>query len=325
MNIFITGSAGFIGSHLCEALLQAGHSVWGLDNFNSFYNPALKEANIRAVKKTAEKTKSFFKNMTGDITDEKLLIQILSETKMDVVVHLAAMAGVRPSFENPGLYEKVNGQGTVNILQAMQKTGTKNLVFASSSSVYGLNQKIPFCEDDPIQFTYSPYAATKRANELMCFAFHRAYHLSIASLRFFTVYGPRQRPDLAIRNFSEKMVQNQPITIFGDGSAKRDFTYIDDIIDGVTKSISWVESQKNPVYEIFNLGESQTTSVLELVDLLEKNLKIKAEKIFKPAQVGDVPITFADISKPKKILGYNPQTKIAEGIKKFSEWLLNQS
>ncbi|MBI2338907.1 MAG: GDP-mannose 4,6-dehydratase [Deltaproteobacteria bacterium] len=321
MNVLVTGAAGFIGSHLCETLLRASHRVIGIDNFNDFYSPALKRQNLEEIKKTAEKTKNFFQCYSGDICDTAMLESLFTEHKIESIIHLAAMAGVRPSIQNPVLYERVNGLGTVNLLEACKKAGVKNFIFGSSSSVYGLNKKIPFVESDPVLLPYSPYAATKRAGELTCHVYHLLYRMNIACLRFFTVYGPRQRPDLAIRKFTELMFQGKSIPIYGDGSFARDFTYIDDIIDGVVKSIDWcLKKTDRPKYDIFNLGESATTSVLELIKLLEEATGITAKKEFLPPQPGDVPITYADVAKSKNILGYNPRTPIREGIKKFVEW-----
>ncbi|MBX7148046.1 GDP-mannose 4,6-dehydratase [bacterium] len=320
MNILITGAAGFIGSHLSEALLKAKHRVLGIDNFNTFYDPALKRQNLADIQKTAEQNGAYFQCYSGDINDTDMLDTIFSTEKIDAVVHLAAMAGVRPSIQDPVLYEKVNCLGTLQLIEAVKKHGVKNFVFGSSSSVYGLNTKVPFSEDDPINLTFSPYAYTKRANELCLYTYHKLYNINTACLRFFTVYGPRQRPDLAIRKFTDLLYTGKPIPIFGDGSFKRDFTYVDDIIDGVVKSMDWCLNQKTPAYDIFNLGESATTSVLELIDLIEQTSGKKFVKEFHPAQPGDVPITFADISKSKKILGYNPQTPIKRGIEKFIKW-----
>ncbi|EKD41889.1 MAG: hypothetical protein ACD_73C00461G0002, partial [uncultured bacterium] len=240
MKIFITGLAGFIGSHLSETLLRKGHDVSGVDNLNDFYAPFLKKKNLATIEETAQKTKANFSYDEGDIRDEEKIFALLSQFKPDAVVHLAAMAGVRPSIQNPLLYEDVNGRGTLVLLEAMQKLGLKNFVFGSSSSVYGLNQKVPFAETDEVNQPFSPYAQTKRAGELQCRVYHELYQLNCACLRFFTVYGPRQRPDLAIRKFSELILGQKSIPIFGDGSYARDFTYVDDIIDGIVKSLDWV-------------------------------------------------------------------------------------
>lgn len=321
MNTLITGAAGFIGSHLSEALLQKGHTVIGIDNFNDFYDPALKRQNLEDIKKTAEKTGSFFQCYSGDICDPDIFETLLPQHKIEMVIHLAAMAGVRPSIQNPVLYERVNGVGTMTLLEACKKVNIQNFIFGSSSSVYGLNKKVPFSESDEVLLPYSPYAATKRAGELSCFIYHQLYGFNIAALRFFTVYGPRQRPDLAIRKFTDLIYKDKKIPIYGDGSYSRDFTYVDDIIDGIVKSMDWlVKKTSKPKYEIFNLGESATTSVLELIQLLEKATGKKINKDLLPVQPGDVPITFADISKSKKVLGYNPKTPIEEGIGKFVEW-----
>lgn len=319
MNILITGAAGFIGSHLAEFCLKEGHKVIAIDNFNDFYDPSLKRKNLEDIKKTAEESGSYFQCYSGDICDTDMVENALQENQIELIVHLAAMAGVRPSTQKPLLYERVNGLGTLTLLEASRHAGIKNFVFGSSSSVYGLNQKVPFSETDPVEQPYSPYAQTKRANELQCYIYHQLYDMSFACLRFFTVYGPRQRPDLAIRKFTDLIYNNKPIEIYGDGSFKRDFTYVDDIIDGIQKSIQWVQ-KKDKQFEIFNLGESETTTVLELIDLIEKASGKKAERIFKEKVAGDVPITYADITKSKSVLGYNPQTKLEEGIPKFIKW-----
>lgn len=318
--ILVTGACGFIGSHLCEKLLQSGVDVIGIDNFNDFYDPALKRSNLASIQKTADEQQRFFQCYSGDICDTDMVGTLFSEHKIESVVHLAAMAGVRPSIQKPLLYEKVNGLGTMVLLEAAKENGLKSFIFGSSSSVYGLNEKVPFAETDPVNLPFSPYAQTKRANELQCRVYHQLYDMTFACLRFFTVYGPRQRPDLAIRKFTDLISQNKPIVIFGDGSFKRDFTYVDDIIDGVTKALQWAQAQKKPAFEIFNLGESETTDVLTLIDLIEKSLGIKANRDFQPKQPGDVPITYADISKSKNVLGYKPLTKIEEGIPKFVKW-----
>lgn len=325
MNILVTGAAGFIGSHLCETLIKKGDPVIGIDNFNDFYAPELKRQNLKEIQKTAQKANISFECIEGDICNAALIDRLFNEHSIDVIIHLAAMAGVRPSIKNPLLYEQVNGTGTATLLEAAKKANIKHFIFGSSSSVYGLNKKVPFAEDDPVNLPYSPYAQTKRANELQCYIYHKLHQMNFACLRFFTVYGPRQRPDLAIRKFTDLMYNNKPITIYGDGSYKRDFTYVDDIIDGVVKSLDWItQDTSKPKYEIFNLGESATTSVLELITLIEKATDIKANKDFQPAEPGDVPITYADISKSKTMLGYDPKTKIEDGIPRFVKWF-NQS
>lgn len=321
MKLLVTGSAGFIGSHLCEALLKKGHSVIGLDNFNDFYSPALKYKNLEEIESTAKKHDAAFQCVTGDICDQALVTALFTKHSFDGIIHLAAMAGVRPSIQNPILYERVNGLGTLVLLEAAKKAGVFNFIFGSSSSVYGLNKKVPFTETDPVDLPFSPYASTKRSNELALRVYHELYGLNVAALRFFTVYGPRQRPDLAIRKFADLIFNDKPIPVFGDGSHKRDFTYVDDVIDGVLKSLDWAfQKSKTPKYEIFNLGECATTSVIRLIELIENTSGKKAKREFRQAEPGDVPITHADISKAKKILGYRPQTSIDEGIPRFMDW-----
>ena len=313
MKILVTGAAGFIGSHLCDALVKE-HKVFGLDNFCDFYDPKIKWDNIKDLLK-----KDNFRIFEYDIRDVSGLDKMFSENSFDMVIHLAAMAGVRPSIENPKLYTEVNINGTVNLLAECRKNNIRNFIFASSSSVYGNNKKVPFSEDDPVDFPISPYASTKKACELICHAFHHLYDISLLCLRFFTVYGPRQRPDLAIHKFTSLMLDGKPIPVFGDGSTQRDYTYIADIIDGVLKSIDYVQTGNH--YEIFNLGESQTIELSKMIYTLENTLNLKAEKKQFPLQPGDVNITYADISKSRKILGYNPQTKFNDGISKFIEWI----
>ena len=311
-NILITGGAGFIGSHLVEKLIA--ENTWNVavaDNFNEFYAPAVKRANLAESLKS-ERVKLF----EADITDAERMREIFAAEKFDVVVHLAAWAGVRPSLLNPQLYTKVNVGGTLNLLEAAKDFGVKQFVFGSSSSVYGINAKIPFAEDDKIQQPISPYAATKAAGELLCHTFAHLYDLRVVCLRFFTVYGARQRPDLAIHKFSQLIYDGKPIPVFGDGTTRRDYTYIDDIISGVRAAIDYDQSN----YEVFNLGESQTVELRELIALLEENLGRKAIIERQPMQPGDVPATFADVSKARKLLNYNPQTKIADGIPRFVEW-----
>ena len=311
MNFLVTGGAGFIGSHVCEQLLQTGHSVWAFDDLNTFYDPRLKRANIRAIQSLAKP----FEFVHGNITDRMSLDDLFGEVKFDQVIHLAARAGVRPSLAEPALYQRVNVEGTVNILEAARKTGVKKITIASSSSVYGVNAKVPFSESDPIFSAISPYAASKLACEALGHVYHHIYGLDVVMLRFFTVYGPRQRPDLAIHKFANLIHARKPIPVFGDGSTARDYTYITDIVDGVIAC-----TQKQFGFEIFNLGESQTVELHELISLIEASLGKKAVLDRQPPQPGDVPITFADISKARAKLGYNPQVKIAAGIPRFVDW-----
>ncbi|MEO6588462.1 MAG: GDP-mannose 4,6-dehydratase [Pyrinomonadaceae bacterium] len=313
-NILVTGGAGFIGSHLVEKLLsEKTWNVAALDNFNEFYSPEIKRANIAASLENPD-----FKLYEADICDAETLREIFAENKLDAIVHLAAWAGVRPSLMNPKLYAQVNVNGTLNLLDLAREFNVKQFVFGSSSSVYGINSNIPFSEDDKISQPISPYAATKAAGELLCHTFSHLYDIRTICLRFFTVYGARQRPDLAIHKFSKLILEGKPIPVFGDGTTRRDYTFVDDIIQGVRSAIDYDRSN----YEVFNLGESQTIELSKLIELLEKNLGKKAIIERKEMQPGDVPITFADISKSKEILGYNPQTKIEDGIPKFVEWFL---
>jgi len=311
-NILITGGAGFIGSHLVDALIKEGKwQVFVVDNFNEFYSPEMKRRNL-----SAHATNSRFHLYEADILDKSSLSRVFSENKIDVIVHLAALAGVRPSLLDPNAYTKVNVEGTLNMLEMAKEFGIRQFVFGSSSSVYGVNCKVPFSEDDKISCPISPYAATKAAGELICHTYSHLYGIRVVCLRFFTVYGARQRPDLAIHKFSRLIWQGKPLPMFGDGSTKRDYTYIDDIIQGVRNAIDYDKSD----YEIFNLGESRTVELRYLIQLLEENLGKKALIDEKPHQPGDVPITFADISKSRALLGYNPQTNIEDGIRKFVEW-----
>ncbi len=311
MNCLVTGGAGFIGSHVCERLLRDGHAVWTLDDLNPFYDPALKRNNLREIQTLAKP----FEFIVGDITDRAALDELFSSVKFDQVIHLAARAGVRPSLEEPALYQRVNVEGTVNVLEAARQNGVKKIIIASSSSVYGVNSKVPFSESDPIFSAISPYAASKLACEALGHVYHHVYGMDVTMLRFFTVYGPRQRPDLAIHKFAKLIRDGKPIPVFGDGSTARDYTFIDDIVDGVIAC-----TQKNFGYQVFNLGEAQTVKLDELIALLEKSLGKKAVINRQPPQPGDVPITFADISKARAKLGYNPKTKIEQGIPLFIEW-----
>ncbi|MBF0106674.1 MAG: SDR family NAD(P)-dependent oxidoreductase [Deltaproteobacteria bacterium] len=324
-KILITGCAGFIGSHLSERLLNNGHDVIGIDNLNSFYDPAIKQSNLAAVTRTASAAGRDFAFYQADIRDRDAVSVMFKQHRVDCVVHLAAMAGVRPSLEDPVYYVDVNEMGTTVLLNEANKAGVKNFIFGSSSSVYGNNKKVPFSEDDPVDHPISPYAATKKAGELVCHVFHSLYSMNIACLRFFTVYGPRQRPDLAINKFTHLILKGKPVPVYGDGTKKRDFTYIDDIVAGVDNSISWVCADGGQRYGVFNLGESQTTDVNTLIALIEKTLYKKAVINYLPDAAGDVDTTFAAIAKAKNILGYNPRTKIEEGIKKYVAWVLSQS
>ncbi|MBK8304687.1 MAG: GDP-mannose 4,6-dehydratase [Chloracidobacterium sp.] len=313
--MLVTGGAGFIGSHLVDRLLaEGGWQITVVDDFNDFYSPEIKHANI------AEHLKSpNYRLVDADIRDAATMAALFAEYKFDVIVHLAARAGVRPSLTEPILYTETNIIGTQNLLELAKAHGVEQFVFGSSSSVYGINAKVPFAEDDRIHQPISPYASTKAAGELLCHTYSHLYGMRIVCLRFFTVYGARQRPDLAIHKFSKLIADEKPIQMFGDGSARRDYTYIDDIIQGVRAAIDYDRTQ----YEIFNLGESQTIELRELISLLERSLDMHAIIDHQPMQPGDVPITFADISKSRELLGYNPTTKIADGIPKFVEWFID--
>jgi len=314
MNFLVTGGAGFIGSHVCERLLHAGHAVWVFDDLNPFYDPQLNRRNLRDIQSLAKP----FEFVHGDLTDAAVVAELFANVKFDQVIHFAARAGVRPSLEEPALYQRVNVEGTVNVLEAARQAGVKKLILASSSSVYGVNAKVPFAESDPIFTAISPYAASKLACEALGHVYHHIYGLDIAMLRFFTVYGPRQRPDLAIHKFAKLISAGKPIPVFGDGSTARDYTYITDIVDGVMAC-----TEREFGYDIFNLGESQTVTLSRLIELLEAALDRKAVIDRQPPQPGDMPITFADISKARAKLGYNPRVKIEEGIWLFVQWCRN--
>lgn len=311
VNFLVTGGAGFIGSHVCERLLLSGHSVWALDELNDFYDPGLKQSNIREIQALAKP----FELVQGDITDRQCVEELFSSVKFDQVIHLAARAGVRPSLEQPALYQRVNVEGTVNILEAARARGVKKVTIASSSSVYGVNSKVPFSETDPIFSAISPYAASKLACEALGHVYHHTYGMDVAMLRFFTVYGPRQRPDLAIRKFTRLISEGRPIPVYGDGSAARDHTYITDILDGIEAC-----TRNEFGFEIFNLGESQTITLSRLIELIETAVGRKAVIDRQPLQPGDVPITYADISKARARLGYHPRVKAEKGIPLFVEW-----
>ena len=311
MNFLVTGAAGFIGSHVCERLLHDGHRVWAFDDLNDFYDPQIKRRTLADIQFLGRP----FTFVHGDLTDAGAVNNLFAATKLDQVIHLAARAGVRPSLEQPALYQRVNVEGTVNILEAARKTGCKKVTIASSSSVYGVNAKVPFSESDPIFSAVSPYAVSKLACEALGHVYHHVHGMDVAMLRFFTVYGPRQRPDLAIRKFATLIHAGKPIPVFGDGSAARDYTFVTDTLDGIIAC-----TRKEFGFEIFNLGESQTVSLARMIELLEGALGKKAVIDRQPLQPGDVPVTFADISKARAKLGYNPRVKIEEGIKLFAEW-----
>jgi len=311
-TILVTGGAGFIGSHLCERLLNDGARVVCLDNFDNFYDPHIKIKNVEGI---AKKFSEQFELVTGDIRNPDHLKMIFQKNQVDSVVHLAARAGVRPSIVEPLFYEDVNIRGTIALLEACKEHKIKNLIFASSSSVYGENQRVPFTEGDLDIQPISPYGATKRAGELLCYSYHHLYGMNIACLRIFTAYGPRQRPEMAIHKFTRLIDQGEKIPLFGDGSSRRDYTYIDDLIEGILGVIHYHKG-----FEVYNLGESQTTSLIELIKLIEGTFGKKANIEMLATQPGDVSITYADITKAKNMLGYQPKVKMEEGIRRFVEW-----
>ena len=314
----ITGGAGFIGSNLADRLLKEGQRVVVIDNFNEFYNPKIKENNVKHNLNNEN-----YKLERVDIRNAKEVNRVFEENNIDNIMHLAAMAGVRPSIENPLLYQEVNCLGSQNILESMKRHNVRNIVFASSSSVYGNTKTVPFKETDIVDYAISPYAATKKANEVMCHVYHKLYDFNVILLRFFTVYGERQRPDLAINKFTRLILEEKPIPVFGDGTTSRDYTYVQDIIDGIMKSFKYIEDNQN-VYEILNLGESEPITLNQMIETIEKTLNKKAIINRLPMQPGDVDRTYADITKAKKLIGYEPKTSFEEGIEKFVKWYLNK-
>lgn len=314
MKVLITGGGGFIGFHLASRLLQEGMEISLLDNLNDFYDPRIKRANICDLQALGHAPLYEI-----DILDVAKLRQAFESYRPDAVVHLAAWAGVRPSLDKPALYSSVNVTGTVNVLELAREFSIKCLVFGSSSSVYGGNTKTPFSEDDPVDRPVSPYAATKKAGELLCHTYHHNYGMNITCLRFFTVYGPRQRPEMAIHKFARLISEDKEIPVFGNGETRRDYTYVDDIISGIVASI-----KVNLPFAILNLGESQTISLLELINHIESALGKKARMKFLPDQPGDMPITYADIRKARELLGYNPKTPLKEGVQSFARWFLQK-
>ena len=313
MRALITGAAGFIGSHLSERLLADGWAVVGVDNFDDFYDPQIKRRNISGCLKNKN-----FQLVEADIRDGDAMDKAAGED-VRIIVHLAAMAGVRPSIVQPLLYADVNINGTMLLLELAKKHGIDKFIFGSSSSVYGNNKKVPFSEDDSVDFPISPYAATKKAGELICHTYHHLCGMSITCLRFFTVYGPRQRPDLAIHKFAKLIEQGKPIPVYGDGSMMRDFTYIDDIVNGIIAAMDRCDG-----FNIYNLGESKPITVNDLIAEIEKALDKKAVRQYQPPQPGDVERTYADITKAAGELGYNPSTDIDAGLARFVIWLRNE-
>ncbi len=310
MRVLLTGGAGFIGSHLTRRLLARGDRVTVLDDFNDFYDPARKRENVEPLLARPD-----YRLVEGDIRDEPLVDRLFGEGQFDGVVHLAARAGVRPSLQEPVLYEDVNCIGTLRLLEAARRHGPKIFIFGSSSSVYGINRKVPFAEDDEVNQPISPYATTKRSGELLCFNYHHLYGFRTACLRFFTVYGPGQRPEMAIHKFTDLLWRGRAVPMYGDGSSRRDYTYIDDIVDGVVAALDLA-----PGFEILNLGGAETTSLRELVLWIAEELAVEPRIDYLPEQPGDVPITYADVSKAARLLGYSPKVPIREGLRRFVAW-----
>jgi UDP-glucuronate 4-epimerase len=315
MRILITGGAGFIAYHLTSALLKGKGEVHLLDNFDDFYDPEIKRQNVRDLQSLGSASVHIV-----DIRDCEKLREVFEKVRPEIIVHLAARAGVRPSLEQPALYSAVNVTGTVHLLELAKEYSTQCFIFGSSSSVYGGSTRVPFAEDDPVEKPISPYAATKRAGELLCLTYAENFSMHITCLRFFTVYGPRQRPEMAIHKFARLMSEGKEIPIYGSGNSRRDYTYVEDIVSGILAAI-----ELNPEFEIINLGESQTVTLMEVVKQLESALTIKASIRFLPVQPGDMDITYADITRARQILGYDPQKPFKEGIQLFADWFLSSS
>lgn len=315
MKILLTGGAGFIGSHCAERLLARGDEVVCVDNFNDSYDPAIKRRNIKEAG-----THSGYALEEGDIRDYDFLCDVARRHRPEKIIHLAARAGVRPSLRHPRLYEEVNCAGTLNILELAREYEIPHFVFGSSSSVYGINSKVPFSEDDRLERAISPYAVTKRSGELMCHAYHHLYGIPVTCLRFFTVYGPRQRPEMAIHNFTRKITDGEEIQMFAEGLSSRDYTYIDDIVDGIMSALDRVFP-----FEIINLGDSRTVKLRHLVSLLQEIIGTRAKINSMPSQPGDVPFTCADIRKATRLLDYRPNVPIEEGLRRFVEWYTTRS
>lgn len=318
-RILLTGGAGFIGSHVAEALIRRGATLSIVDNLDNFYPLSRKQFNLQEIRDAGD-----FEFVELDIRDMDALRKIAERVQPEIVIHLAARAGVRPSIEEPALYESVNVAGTVNILEIARIVKAQRLVFGSSSSVYGVTSTVPFCEDDPKTRPISPYAATKLAAEMMCYTYAHLYGLTTLCLRFFTVYGPRQRPDLAIHKFTALIEKGKPIPVYGDGSMGRDYTYVDDIVAGVVASVEYAPDQKLP-FEIFNLGNSHPVRLAELIAQLEAATGKKSLQQRLPDQPGDVPITWANIDKARRLLGYSPRTSMEQGLRNFVAWYRGSS
>jgi len=314
MRILVTGGAGFIGSHLAEKLVATGHDVAILDDFNDFYDPQIKRQNIAAVSKDVA-----IHHL--DLRDSGAVRNLFHQEKFETIAHLAARAGVRPSIQNPQVYYDTNVNGTLHLLEAARMTGVERFIFASSSSVYGSSTTVPFSEDQHLTQTISPYAATKIAGEFLCSTFSHLYGMRVVALRYFTVYGPRQRPDLAIHQFARRIHAGKPIDQFGDGTTRRDYTYIDDIIQGTMAALKY----DGALFDIFNLGENETIQLKDLIVAIENALGRKAKINRLPEQPGDMPLTCADISKARRLLGYKPAMRLSDGLPRFIEWFLQSS
>jgi len=315
MVVCVTGGAGFVGSHLCHRLLNDGHRVVVIDNFDPFYPRSIKEEGI------ADFPRDLFSLIETNVCNTGTVIQSLHTQDPDAIIHLAAKAGVRPSIEAPGAYERSNVAGTQSMLEVAQRLDIDTFIYGSSSSVYGNNDTVPFAEEDRVEHPISPYAATKRSGELLAHTFHHLYDMNVHCLRFFTVYGPRQRPDLAIHKFARQLLTDQPITMYGDGTSRRDYTFVDDIVDGIVRSLHRATSLDAPEYEIINLGGSETTQLKDLISGIAGAMGITPEIKQLPKQPGDVERTYADISKARELLDWAPETPIEEGLQVFADWV----
>ena len=318
-HVLVTGGAGFIGSHLCRRLLGRGDRVTVLDDFNDFYDPARKRENVAGITAQAEAAGSFTL-IEGDIRDAALVDRLFAGGGFDAVVHLAARAGVRPSLQEPILYEDVNCIGTLRLLEAARRHGPEVFLFGSSSSVYGINEKVPFSEDDPVDQPISPYATTKRTGELLAYNYHHLYGMKISCLRFFTVYGPAQRPEMAIHKFTDLIARGERLPLYGDGSSRRDYTFVSDILDGLVAALD-----AELGFEILNLGGAETTALADLVRWIGEELDVEPRIDRLPDQPGDVPITYADVSKAEGLLGYSPKVPIREGLRRFVAWYVERN